>query len=448
MTKAFKTKIEKLEENIAKIEVKFSPDAAKQAYNKTLKKMGSSVNISGFRKGKAPNNVIEKYIGVENIKSEMLNELYNAHISDIIDENNLDFAASPSIDEFTYEIGKEFVFVMEVELKPEFEICKYKGVSVNYEEFVHPKDAVEKELRMLQERFAALANVEGRKSTATDVLVFDFEGFCEGIPFEHGKAEKYTLDLANSSFIPGFAEGLVGHKIGEEFTIDVTFPDNYHSEVLKGRPAQFKILIHEIKERALPELDDSLAKKSGRFETLAELKEDIQKYLDETQKTESDKRKNDAIFDYIIENTKINIQKAMIEREMEAIKDETKQRLAQQGGNWDKLVAQEGGMEKIDAQIEPEAIKRIKNSLLVEKIANLEDVKIEQQDIIEQINLLAQAYGAQIGAIVDQIQNNPQSLTAISQQAAAKKVSALLLENNTFKAAAAKVPAKKATKKG
>lgn len=447
-TTAFKAKIEKLEENIAKIEVKVSPDVAKQAYDKTLKKMGANVNISGFRKGKAPNNVIEKYIGIDNVKAETLNELYNANISEIISENNLDFAASPTIDEFNYDAGKEFVFVMKVELKPEFEPCKYKGVSVDYEEFKHPEDSMENELRALQERFGALTNIEGRKSTASDVLVFDFEGFLDGTPFEHGKAEKYTLDLANSNFIPGFAEGLVGHEIGEEFTIDVTFPENYHAENLKGKPVQFKILIHEIKERMLPELDDALAKRAGKFETLEELKDDIQKYLGTTEQTENDRRKNDAIFNYIIENTKIDIQKAMIEREMEAIKDETRQRLAQQGANWDKLVEAEGGIEKIDAQVEPEAIKRIKNSLLVEKIATLEDVKIEQQDIIEQINLLATTYGAQVGAIIEQIQNNPSSLAAISQQAAAKKVSKILLEDNTFKAVAAKAATAKKTKKG
>ena len=443
---AFKTKIEKLEDNMAKIEVTFSPDVAKQAYDKTLKKMGSRVNISGFRQGKAPNNVIEKYVGVENIKGETLNELYNANIPDIVSENKLDFATNPSIDDFNYEIGKEFVFTMKVELKPEFEPGKYKSVSVNYEEFAQAPDIMELELKAIQERFSELTNVEGRKAKATDVLVFDFEGFLDGTPFEHGKAEKYTLDLANSNFIPGFAEGLVGHKIGEDFTIDVTFPENYHAENLKGKPVQFKILIHEIKEHILPEINDEFAKKASKFTTLDELKADIQKYLDESLNLENDRRKNDAIFDYIIENTQINISRAMIERETEAIKDETKQRLASQGGDWDKLVTQEGGIDKVNAQVEPEAIKRIKNSLLVEKIALLEDVKIEQQDIIEQINLLASAYGTQAGAIIEQIQSNPASIAALSQQAAAKKVSKLLLENNTFKAVAAKTPAKKAKK--
>ncbi len=439
-----KTKVEKLAGNIAKIDVKVAPDVAKQAYDKILKKMSSNVNIAGFRKGKAPISALEKYVGVENIKAEVLNTLYNENISDIVKEHDLDFADQPSIDEFNYETGKEFNFVIKVELKPEFTPCNYKGVTINYEEFASEKDAMDKEIKALQENFATLTTVEGKKVQPTDVVVFDFEGFLDGTPFEHGKAEKYTLDIANSSFIPGFAEGLVGHKAGENFTIDVTFPENYHAENLKGKPVQFKILIHEVKERILPEINDDLAKKSGKFETLDELKADIQKYLDKTAESENDRRKNEATLEYIIKNTEINLQKPMIEREIEAIKQETRQRLQLQDDNWNRLVAAEGGMEKLNEKLESEATKRIKNSLLVEKISNLEDIRIEQQDIIEQINLLANAYGAQTSAIIEQIQKNPSSLTALTQQAAAKKVAKILLESNTFKAAAA---AKK-TKKG
>lgn len=432
------TKVQKLEGNIAKIEVKIDPKAAKDAYNKMLKKMGANVNIAGFRKGKAPSNVIEKYIGTDSIKAETLNTLYSDNIAKIIKDNDLDFADQPSIDAFDYEIGKEFNFTIKVELKPEFTPCKYKGVTIEYDEYKTEKGALDNEIKNLQERFSVLVNVENRKTTATDVVVFDFEGFLNGEAFEHGKAEKYTLDLANSNFIPGFAEGLIGHEIGKEFTIDVQFPESYHAENLKGQQVQFKILIHEIKEKALPELNDELAKKAGKFETLEALKEDVEKFLQETEVKENERRKSDAAFEYLINNTEIDIQKPMMLREIDAIRNESMQRAIQQGADWDKLVEAEGGIDKINEQLEPESIRRIKNTLLVEKISNLEDIEISQQDIIDQINEIASAYGAQSQMIIEQIKKNPSSFTIITQQAATKKVTKILLENNTFKAKKAK----------
>lgn len=433
-----KTKVEKTEGNIAHIEITVDAKEAKNAYDKAFKKMSQSVNIAGFRKGKAPAAAVEKYVGVENIKAEVLNELYNDNIAKIVQENDLDFADQPSIEKFDYEIGKEFNFTLKVELKPEVELSNFKGNTIEYEEFKQDEDTLNKELLALQERFSALVDVKDRNVNAKDTVVFDFEGFLNNEPFEHGKAEKYTLDLANSNFIPGFAEGLIGHGVGEEFTIDVKFPEDYHSENLRGQPVQFKIKIHEIKEKLLAELNDELAKKAGKFDNLEDLKADIKKYLEDTQKAENDRRKADAVFEEIIKNAKIDIQQPMILREVKAIRNESMQRAAQQGVEWEKLVEAEGGIEKIDAQLEPEAIKRIKNTLVIEKISNIEDIKIEQQDIIDQINLIAQSYGSQGHMIIEQIKNNPQSFAILTQQAATKKVTQILLENNTFKAKKAK----------
>ena len=426
-----KNTVEKQEKNLVKIEITIDAKTASETYNKTLKRIGSNINIAGFRKGKAPNNVIEKYVGAERIKVEAVETIFPYEFSKVVEEHKLDLATRPQIDGFEFEAGKDLVIKVTAELKPEFELAPYKNVEVSYEEYKNEADAMDKELTMLQERFATLEKVDA-KATDKNVVVFDFEGSVNGELIEHGAGKNYTLDLAHSNFIPGFAEGLVGHGAGEEFTIDVTFPENYHEEKLKGAPAQFKIVMHEVKERKLPELNDELAKKAGKFETLDALKEDIQKYLDEACAFENEKRKSDAIFGSVYENTQIDIQDTMIEREIEAVREETKQNAYRQGQDWDKMVASEG-VDTVNEKLREEAIKRIKNSLIIEKISKDENIKIEQADMLTQINEIARMYGANSASIFEEMKKNPSSFAMLSQQIATRKVNELLLTSNTFK---------------
>ena len=290
---------------------------------------------------------------------------------------------------------------------------------------------MDKELEALQNRFSTLEKVD-RASNETDVVVFDFEGSVNGELIEHGSAKNYTLDLAHSNFIPGFAQGLVGHSAGEEFVIDVTFPENYHEPKLKGAPARFKINLHEVKERKLPELNDELAKKAGKFETLDALKEDIKKYLENAKNYENERRKSDAIFNKVYDETNIDIQESMIEREVEAVKEETKQNALRQGQDWQKLVDAEG-VESVNQKMREEAIKRIKNSLIIEKIAKNENIKIEQGDFLTQIQEIARMYGSSANSIFEEMKKNPSSFAFLSQQIATKKVNELLLSSNKFK---------------
>lgn len=426
-----KNTIEKQEGNIAKIEITVDAKSAKEAYSRTLKRIGAGINIAGFRKGKAPDNVVEKYVGIERIKVEALEGLFPQEFSKVAQEEKLDLATQPQIEHFEFDLGKDLIIHVKAELKPEVELAPYKDVEVEYEEYKNDADAMDKELKNLQERFAALETVE-RASTDKDVVVFDFDGSVNGEPIEHGSAKNYTLDLANSNFIPGFAQGLVGHSAGEEFVIDVTFPENYHEPKLKGAPAQFKINLHEVKERKLPELNDELAKKAGKFETLDALKADIQKYLDEAQDFENEKRKSDAIFNKIFNDTKVDIQESMIEREVEAIKEETKENAARQGQDWQKLVDSEG-IDSVNTKMREEAMKRIKNSLIVEKITKEENIKIEQSDMLNQITEIARMYGANTTAVFEEMRKNPSSFALLSQQIATKKVNDLLISSNKFK---------------
>ncbi|MBE7706498.1 MAG: trigger factor [Cyanobacteria bacterium SIG30] len=429
------TKIEKLEGNIAKFDITIPQDKAQEAYAKALKKISKNLNIAGFRKGKVPDKVVEARVGVDAIKHQAIEDLFPEAFSNVVTENKLELAQQPYIETYNFEPGSDVTLTVKVELKPEVTLGEYKNVEVEFVEYKNEENAIEKEIENIKQRLSTLKNVEGRKTTATDNVVFDFEGSANGKLIEGGSAKGYMLDLANSNFIPGFAEGLIGHEIGEEFTIDVKFPENYHSEELKGADAQFKIKLLEIKERVLPEENDELAQKAtnGRMKTLEELKADIQKFLEENEKMTNDRNKEKAILDKVIDEAKIDIQATMIEREKDAIKEESRQRAMSQGLDFDKMI-QEEGLDKVDKQIEEEAIKRIKNSLVIEKIAMVESVKVEQADIFNQIQLIANQYGERRNEAMQEIFKNPSSIALISQQVASEKVAKMLIENNNFKA--------------
>ena len=419
------------DKNIATVEITIDSEVAKTSYEKALKAFSENVSIAGFRKGKAPAGVVEKYVGKERIKAEVIDRLFPIEFQKTIQENKLDIAFHPSIENVEFEPGSEIKLRAKVELKPEVKLGQYKDVEIKFEEFKNPEDALEKELEMTQRRFSKIEKAE-RPATNKDLALFDFEGFIGDEKIEHGEGKNYTLDLEHSNFIPGFAEGIVGHSAGEEFDISVKFPDTYHEDKLKGADATFKIKLHEVKERILPEIDDELAKKAGK-DTLEMLKEDIQKYLDNNAKNQNDRIKSDAIFDHVLDNTEINIQPTMLDREYNAIMEEAKISAQQQGANFDSLVEKEG-KDNVEKRFREEAEKRIKNTLIVEKIAQTEDIKIEQKDIMEHINRMAAMYGMAPVQLFEELRKNPNSFAAISQQVTASKVNEFLLNNNKFTA--------------
>ncbi|MBQ8476720.1 trigger factor [bacterium] len=419
------------DKNIATIDMTIDSKTAQDAYDRILASFGKQVNIAGFRKGKAPKNIVEKYIGSDRIKAEVVDRLFPAEFQKAIDENKLNIAFRPAIEKIEYNVGEELKMKATVELKPEIKLGKYKDTEVEYSEFKNPEDALERELEQTQKRFSKLETVD-RKSKKDDTVVFDFEGFIGDEKIEHGSGKNYTLDLANSNFIPGFAEALVGHKAGEEFDISVKFPEDYHEDKLKGADATFKIKLHEVKERQLPELDDALAKRAGK-KTLDELKEDIKKYLENSEKGQNDRIKSDAIFDKVIAETKIEIQPTMLDREYQAVMEEARISASQQGADFDKLVEAEG-KENVEKRFREEAQKRILNSLVVERIAQEEGLKVEQKDIMEHTTRMAMMYGIAPNQLFEEMRKNPNSYAAMAQQIMAAKVNDLLLEKNTFKA--------------
>lgn len=427
-----KTTVEKLENNQVKLNIEIDADTAEKEYSKACKRLAQRVNIPGFRKGKAPRAILEKNIGEESIKRDVLDYMLPSAFAEAITENNLNIITEPYLESFDFELGKPVNVVAKVELKPEVKFEKYKDIEVEVEEFKTPENAMEKELNELVDKFTSLEKVEGRETTDKDVIVMDFEGFVDGEAISGGAAKNYMLDLENSNFIPGFAEQLVGHKTDEEFTIDVTFPAEYHDEKLKGKPAQFKIKINEIKEKVKPEVNDDLVKKIGTFQTVEELKADIQKYLDNTAKIENDKRSANKVFEAILSKMTVDVQPSMIEREKQALIADFKQKVAQSGVTWEEVL-QKDGAEKIDEELKAEALNRIKNSLMMSEIAKLENIQVTAEDLDQKIAEMAALYQTDKNTIFNEIRKNTALIQSLSQQALSQKVTKFLIDNNKIK---------------
>ncbi len=426
------TKIEKLEGNVVKVDITIPAKEAVEYYNNAAKRLAQYVNIPGFRKGKAPRNVVEQNIGEERIKHEALESALPKIFSEVVRENNFDVVAQPYVESYNYKIGEDMTIIAKIELRPEVTLGEYKGVTVEVEAHKIPEDAFQKSLDNLLQQSAETVVVTDRNSEATDVVVFDFEGFANGEKIEHGDAKNYTLDLANSSFIPGFAEQLVNRPLGEDFEINVTFPEEYHEKKLAGQPAVFKCKINEIKSKVLPELNDEFAQKVGSFKTVDDLKADIQSYLD-TQKADIDRTNSEkAIFEKIVNNAKVEIQQSMIDREADQLVEEYRQKLQMQGFTWEQAVEAQG-YDNIMNSLKEDAAVRVKNSLVIDKIAKEENITVSQADFTDKLNELSQMYQMDTGMLVKQLSQTPGVFNALSQQALNEKVTQFLVENNTAK---------------
>ncbi len=426
------TKIEKLPENVVKVDIEVPAKEAVNYYNSAAKRLAQFVNIPGFRKGKAPRNVLEQHIGEERIKHEALENALPRIFADVVKENDFDVVAQPYVESYTFNVGEDLKITAKIELRPEVTLGEYKGLTIEVEEYKTPEDAFQKSIDNLLSQSAETVLVTDRVTEAKDIVVFDFEGFANGEKIEHGDAKNYTLDLANSSFIPGFAEQLVGKPLGEEFEINVTFPESYHEKKLAGQPAVFKCKINEIKTKVLPELTDEFAQKVGPFKTVEDLKADIQSYLD-TQKSDIDRTNSEkAVFEKVVGEAKVEIQQSMIDRETDQLVEEYKQKLQMQGFNWDQAVEAQG-YENIMKELKEDAAVRVKNSLVIDKIAKEENITVSQADFGAKLSELSRMYQIDTPTMIKQLSQTPGVFNALSQQALNEKVTQFLAENNTVK---------------
>lgn len=432
-----KIDLEKKEQNIAKVDIEIPAKEGLEAYNRAVKAYAQHVNIPGFRRGKAPRNIVERQVGKERIITEALETLLPSAFSKVITENNLDILTQPKVENYDFEVGKDVKVTATIELKPEVKIKEYKNMTVEVEEYETPKDAFDKSLENILSQSATLELVVDRKTQKDDVIVFDFDGYVNGEKIEHGDAKNYTMDLANSNFIPGFAEQLVDREIDKEFDVNVTFPETYHEQKLAGQPAVFKCVIHEIKTKVMPELTDEFAQKVGPFKTVDELKADIQDYLDKQKEVADKKASEKAILDKIHENTEIDIHESMIKREADSLLEDYKQKLKTQGFTWEQAVETQG-LDKIMETINSDAVFRIKNSLIIDKIAKEENLKVDQESMNEKFESLSAMYQMDKETFGKYLLQSPGMINNISQQILNEKVINFLVENNKVKFVKAK----------
>lgn len=424
-----KVTLEKEKENVVKLDITIPAKDAVDAYNKAVSTISKYVNIDGFRKGKAPRAVVERHVGTERIKQEAIENLMPKAINQAVVDNNLDLIAQPYITNYNFNIGEDLTVTAKAELRPEVTLGQYKGLTLEVKDSPVEEDAMQKSIDRLLEQHSTQETVIDRPTKDTDIAVIDFEGTANGEKIQGGDAKNYPLDLAHSNFIPGFAEQLVGKNLNDEFDIKVTFPEDYHDEKLKGQPATFKIKINEIKEKKLPELNDEFAQKVGSFKTVDELKADIQNYLNSQRERTNKMNAENEVFKAVIDGAKVDIPQSMIDREANSLKQEYTQRLAAQGINWEALVKAQGE-DQLLKNLSEDALVRIKNSLVIDKIAKDENIKLEQKDLEAKFAQLGAAYGLQPQDLIKQLGQNPELLASISQQAMNDKVKDFLMGNN------------------
>ena len=385
--------VEKLEHNMAKLTIEVSAEELEGAIQKSYLKQRGKVNIPGFRKGKVPRQVMEKMFGVEVFYEDAANTLIPDAYAKAYDEADIDIVSQPSIEVTQIEKGKPFIFTAEVAVRPEVKLGEYKGVEVD--KFSNRVTAKEIDAKLEEERNknARTVNVEGRPVQKDDEVILDFEGFVDGVAFDGGKGENYSLTIGSNTFIPGFEDQLIGVEAGKEVEVNVTFPEDYHEESLKGKPAVFKCTVHEIKAKELPELDDEFASEVSEFDTLEELKADIKAKIKEQKNAEGKSAQQEQALDTIIAATEMDIPDAMVETEARQMVDSFGQRIQQQGLTMQQYMQFTGmDTEKVLEEMRPQAMKRIQTRLVLEAILAAENMVTSDERLDEEIGKMAEMY--------------------------------------------------------
>jgi trigger factor len=386
--------VEKLENNMAKLTIEVSAEDLEKALEAAYQKEKNKISVPGFRKGKVPRAMVEKLYGAGIFYEDAANSLMQQNYPAAVDESGLDIVSRPTVDVTQIEKGKPFIFTAEVAVKPEVTLGKYLGVTVTKVDVEVTDEDVDAALEKERNNNARTVTVTERPVQSGDTAVIDFEGFVNGEAFEGGKGENYSLEIGSHSFIDTFEDQLIGKNAGDDVDVNVTFPEQYQSAELAGKPALFKVHIHEIKCKELPELDDEFASDVSEFETLAEYKEDLKKTLLSQKETEARKTKEDEALQKVIDKSKMDIPEAMITTQCESMVDEFAQRLSQSGLTLQQYM-QFSGMteEKLMEQVRPEALSRIQSSLVLEQIAKEENIEVTDADIDAEIEKMAAGYG-------------------------------------------------------
>lgn len=421
---------EKIDKNLVALDIEAGAEQVKDALDKAFKKVVLKANVPGFRKGKVPRAIFESRFGVESLYQDAIDILLPEVYSAALKETGVEPVDRPDIEIEQFAKGQSFKFKAKVTVKPEVQLGEYKGIEVPAADIAISEEEIAAELERLQQRQAELVVIDEGAAELGDVTVIDFDGYLDGEPFEGGKSERYSLELGSNSFIPGFEEQVVGMQTGDFKDIDVTFPESYHAENLAGKPVVFKVKVHEIKRKNLPALDDEFAKDVSEFDTLDEFKQDLSGKLAERKQKESEQARETAVVEKVAEAAEIDIPQAMVDSETSFMLRDFENRLRMQGMNLD-LYYQFSGQDEnaLRAQMHADALKRVRNNLVLEQIAKNENIEVNDQDVNEELENLSKAYSRSVEELREIFTANG-NLDNIKDELVIRKTIKFLLDNS------------------
>ncbi|MBE6823890.1 MAG: trigger factor [Ruminococcaceae bacterium] len=416
------------ETNTYELTVAVEKEAFQAAISKVFKKQSKNINVPGFRKGKAPRNIIEKMYGEDVFYDDAMQECYPEALDAASKEAELKIVAVTNVEVEKVD-ADGFTFKATCIVEPEVEIKDYKGIEITKKSTEVTDELINEEIDRVRERNSRMVTVEDRAAQIGDVTVIDFEGFVDGVAFEGGKAENFNLELGSGNFIPGFEEQIVGHNTDEEFSINVTFPEEYHSEELKGKESEFKIKLHEIKMKELPEVDDEFVKDVSDKDTLDEYKAEIKENIAKRLENEAEKDIDDQLVEQLLEKVEGEIPEAMFENEVNTMLREMDMRLRSQGMDMNTYLQYTGmNPESVKEMYLPEAQKRVKMRLALEKIAKVENIVPSEDDINTEYSRLAEGYQMEVDKVKEAL-----PVDAISQDLAVEMAMKLVKDSAKIK---------------
>lgn len=386
-------KVENIEKNVVQLEIEVDAAKFEQGMQKSFQKNAGRFNIPGFRKGKAPRNLVERYYGEQVLYEDAINVVCPEAYDQAVEENDIHPVERPEIDIKQIGEGKNLIFTAKVTTKPEVELGEYKGIEIKKPEVNITDEDVEKELNTVVEKNARMITIEDRGIQNEDNALIDFEGFIDGVPFEGGQATGFNLRIGSGQFIPGFEDQLIGAKTGDELEVNVPFPEDYHKAELAGKPSLFKVKIQEIKVKELPVVDDEFAKDVSEFDTLEAYKEDLRKKLAEQAEHKAEHEMEESAIEKVAENAAVEIPQVMIEKRIDSMAQDFDYRLRYQGLDLQKYLDMMGmDYKTFREQFSKRAEKDVKSQLVMEKIAKVENFDASEDEIGAEIKRLAESY--------------------------------------------------------
>lgn len=421
-------KIENIEKNVVQLEIEVDAAKFEEGMKKSFAKNAGKFNVPGFRKGKAPRNIVERYYGEQVLYDDAINIVCSEAYDNAIEENNIHPVDRPEIDIKQIGSNQNLIFTAQVTVKPEVELGAYMGVEVTKAEAIVTDDDVENELQKIADKNSRLVTITERPIQTGDTAVIDFEGFIDGVAFEGGKGEDYNLVIGSGSFIPGFEDQLIGKNAGEEVDVNVSFPENYGKDDLNGKPALFKVTVKEIKLKELPEIDDEFAKDISEFDTLEEYKKDLRNKLVEAAEHKAHHQNEDNVIQKVAENATVEIPKVMVEKQIDSMARDFDMRLRYQGLDLNKYLEIMGmDYEGFRGQFAQRAENEVKVQLVIEKISEVENVQVSDEDVEKEINRMAEMYKQSAEDLKKSIK--PDEMEYVKKDVAFRKTIDMLVEN-------------------